>query len=710
VTEAGWSHPNGTVALEEHPTSFRGDIQGLRAVAVLSVVLGHAAIVGLSGGYVGVDVFFVISGFLITGVLLGGVYRGRVQLTDFFAKRAKRILPAASVVLFSSVIAAALLLNPVRATDAFLDSAWAAGFVANVKFARDGTDYFSRGEPPSILQHYWSLAVEEQFYLVWPAVLALVILLFRRRLRRDTSLPTAAITTVLLLVSATSFAFCVMETRRNPTSAYFSTPARAWELGTGALIATQARSIARLPELTRAIASWLGLACIVLAVVTFDAHTAFPGHAALLPVLGAGLVIAGGIGNPARSAALVLAQQPLRWIGDISYSLYLWHWPLLQIPQLRTGEALSLTSRLELIGLAICLSAISYYGLENPFRRARWTREPSRALLLWPASLILLLLTSAIGPTVVRPDTVSAGAPRPLPTATTDPNGEPQSSPLVAAVQQASQDAADGKAVPPALSPPLTLLRKDAYPLAGCITDDGSSEVITCSAGDLAAPRAMVLFGDSHAAMWLPALDAIGKRAHWLVRYVVKNGCSPMNVHLWYPTTGVVRDCDAWRTKAMAAIKADSAHLVLIGALMYSNFADPSGHHVLPAVVPQTWRDGVASTVADLSQSGHSVMVLGDPRPMPDLPVDCLGRGGARLIDCSARLTGDLHYTLSQETQDASRAAGGVYIDVNPWFCADQICPIVINGTIVFRDQGHVSRTYMSELADVLESTLQLPA
>ena len=696
----------GNAVPEEPHASFRGDIQGLRAVAVLSVVLGHAGIVGLSGGFVGVDVFFVISGYLITGVLVAGISGGRVQLSEFFAKRAKRILPAAAFVLISTATAAALLLNPVRAGEVFRDSAWAAGFLANVKFAHDGTDYFSKGEPLSVLQHYWSLAVEEQFYLVWPVLLALLVLAFNRR--RRSALPTPAITVVLVLVTGVSLAYSLWETRRSPTPAYFSTPGRSWELGLGALLSAQYAAVRRLAAPLRAAVSWVGLGMIGTAIVLFDASTAFPGKAALLPVAGAVLVIAGGIGSPRGGASELLARQPLRWFGDISFSLYLWHWPLLQIAELRSGKPLSLTVRLELLALAVCLSAISYYGLENPFRRARWAREPARALILWPASLIAVLMVAQLGPGFVQPPTrsvlpvVAAAATR------ADASGN-QSDGVIAGVEQAARAVMAGRRVPAELTPPLSLLGEDALGLGGCIATNGSSTVLQCALGDQGASRSMLLFGDSHAAMWLPALDAIGKREHWAVTYIVKNGCTPMKVHLYYSNTGIVRDCDAWREKALSRIKADPAQLIIVGSMMYSNYADDAGHPTPVPAVLQSWSSGVEATTSELVSASRRVVVIGDPRPMSSLPVDCLGRPSATLRDCSVPLTGDLHYTLSEATREAARAHNAAYIDVNPWFCADQVCPEVINGTIVFRDLGHVTRSYVTTLNGVLQKALALP-
>ena len=240
---------------------FRPDIQGLRAVAVLLVALNHAGVRQLSGGYVGVDVFFVISGFLIAGWLMKRTARsGRVPFAEFYAARARRILPAATLTLVVTVVASYYLLNYVRALSAFHDAVWAAFFAANVHFAQVGTDYFARANPPSPVQQYWTLAVEEQFYLVWPATLALVlwaVALVRRR-GRDGVKPGLVddvavrwLTVFVVLAVAASLAYSIRLTPEQPTSAYFSTLTRAWELGVGVLIALVANRLQALPRVVR---------------------------------------------------------------------------------------------------------------------------------------------------------------------------------------------------------------------------------------------------------------------------------------------------------------------------------------------------------------------------------------------------------------------------------------------------------------------------
>ena len=293
----------------------RGDIQGLRAVAVLLVALGHAGVPGLGGGYVGVDVFFVVSGFVITGVLLaraGG--DGRVSLVDFYMRRARRILPAAALTLVVTDVAAYYLLNVVRAREAVIDSMWAAAFSANVHFAGEATDYFAQAQPPSPLQHFWSLGVEEQFYVAWPALVALA--LWRGASAR---LP---LVVVMVAVAAASFAWSAHRVGVEPVGTYFSTFARAWELALGAFLAPVSARFAAVSPVVRSVVGWLGVGGIAAAAATFSASTPVPGPAAVLPAGGAALVVAASVGarQPRLGVGRVLSLAPLRYVGDRSYA------------------------------------------------------------------------------------------------------------------------------------------------------------------------------------------------------------------------------------------------------------------------------------------------------------------------------------------------------------------------------------------------------
>jgi peptidoglycan/LPS O-acetylase OafA/YrhL len=347
--------------------AFRPDVQGLRAVAVALVVLFHAHVPGLTGGYVGVDVFFVISGFVITGVLLReNASTGSTSLLRFYGRRARRIIPAATLVIIASVIVSYALLGSLGGNQTANDGRWASVFLVNFHFASAGTNYLASQLPPSVLQNYWSLAVEEQFYLVYPLIFLITAgLSWRLPLR-------ARLGIVLAVAVVGSFIASVIETSQNPTAAYFLPYPRVWELALGGLVAVCTVSLRRLPETMAAALSWLGLGSIILSAFVLTSATPYPGWAVALPVVGAALVLTGGAAEPTYGVELLLRQGPFQWVGLISYSLYLWHWPVLTIAAERNGsDNLSAGGTFLCVLISLGLASLTYFLVENPIRHSR---------------------------------------------------------------------------------------------------------------------------------------------------------------------------------------------------------------------------------------------------------------------------------------------------------------------------------------------------
>jgi peptidoglycan/LPS O-acetylase OafA/YrhL len=364
---------------------FRPDVQGLRAVAVTLVLLFHARVPGMSGGYVGVDVFFVISGFVITGVLLRErTSRATTSIPRFYARRVRRILPAATLVIVVAVVASYVVLGPLGGAQTAGDARWASFFLINVHFASTGTNYLASQLPPSVLQNFWSLAVEEQFYLVYPTIFLVVAALsIRLSLRRRLAV-------VLGAAVLGSFVLSVVQTSSNQTAAYFSTLPRVWELALGGLVAVATTSLRRVPASLAAALSWGGLGLILVAAVSFSSSTPYPGSAVALPVLGAALVIAGGVAQPRYGAEFVLGLRPCQWVGLISYSLYLWHWPVLTIAaEHRASGSLSVWNALGWEFVSAVLAVLTYRLLENPIRHNRYLLSRPWASLALGGCLIV---------------------------------------------------------------------------------------------------------------------------------------------------------------------------------------------------------------------------------------------------------------------------------------------------------------------------------
>lgn len=682
--------------------AHRDDIQGLRAVAVLLVGLGHAGVPFLRGGYVGVDVFFVLSGFLITGMLLAQFdERGRISLAEFYARRARRILPAATLTLLATVVAAHQLLNFVRAREAVWDSIWASLFGANIHFAREGSDYFEDGQPPSPVLHYWTLSVEEQFYLVWPSVLALV-LAWRARGR----LPLL----VLVLVAASaSLAWSIHYTGASPKAAYFSTFARVWELALGAALAIGAPAVVRFAKRGRAVLGWSGLAAIGCAAVFFSGSTAFPGAAALLPTVGAALVIAAGLasGQSRHAAGRFLALAPLRYVGDRSYAFYLWHWPVLIIAGQYAGHELSVAVKLSLLGGAFLLSIVSYRLVENPLRRLRWPTPVGG--LSWPASAaavvaVSLVVLASIDKTAARfelqpaaaapqPQVLQSGA-GPSRTLQMTAGAPARRGPPLPAVVAAVRAAERSAPIPWPLSPPVDELRKDFYAFpSGCVAPDGRTTSKVCRLGHPAAAKTIVVFGDSHAQMWMPAILRMAQRDGWAVIPLVKTRCIPRT---WAETSG---ECVTWSRWARRQVTRLRPVVTLIVTSWASTFA------------PRRAIGPVDALSVAVHKSTARVIVVGDAPGQRREPVDCLLARGATMKTCASRPP-PAALSATAAIRSNARRRGIGFVDTEGWFCArgsrrQLLCPLVVDRTITYFDRGHVSETYALRLASVFRTAFQ---
>jgi len=364
--------------------TFRPDVEGLRAVAVLLVVLYHANVPGVPSGFVGVDVFFVISGFLITSLLLRERFESNsTSIPRFYARRARRILPASSLVVLVTLFATYHWLGFIVGNRVAVDAKWTALFTANIHFAAVGTTYLGSQLPPSPLQHMWSLGVEEQFYLIWPTLFLVTTFFFKKTpLRRRLGF-------VLGTIVVASLAWSVIQSSQNSVWAYFSPLTRAWELALGGLIAVASPLLRRLPAPVAAAMSVVGILGVICAGFAFNQYTPYPGSAAALPCFSAAALIAAGCAVVDGPAEKLLKHTSLQWVGERSYSLYLWHWPILVIAEERLGHALPVWENLLLVAFALALAAVSYRLLENPVRRAKFLQRRTMASLLVGGALIV---------------------------------------------------------------------------------------------------------------------------------------------------------------------------------------------------------------------------------------------------------------------------------------------------------------------------------
>ncbi|WP_420540840.1 acyltransferase family protein [Mycolicibacterium septicum] len=675
---------------------FRPDIEGLRAVAVLAVVLFHAGVPGFGGGFIGVDVFFVVSGFLITGLLWREASgTGTVRMARFYAGRARRLLPAAALVLVATSLAATLLLPPLQARSVLADAIASALYVGNYRFAVEGTDYLAAETAASPLQHYWSLGVEEQFYLLWPAlILGTVWLLTRSGRGTRSAVPYAC---VLAVVAAASLMVSLSWTQTMPPWAFFSLPTRAWELAAGGLVALTAAHWRSLPPVCAALVGWGGLALILTTCTQLGTATPYPGSAALLPVMGTALVIGAGCAIPDLGVGRLLSKPVMRGIGRLSYSWYLWHWPVLLLAPALFGHGLGLAGRLAMMVMSLGLAILTLHLVENPTRFAAALRGSSWRSLAVGATATGVAVCAGLVLLAVRPVPTGSG-PAAVPVAAIGP-ASVAAPPLTPEqqVQAAVAASADLGAVPSNLSPPLGNITKPEAFVNGCVLSWMAVAVPDCTSGDVNSATKVALIGDSHAGMWQPALETAAQQSHWRLDTFAKVTCPPMKLPILSPYLGrEFTECKQWRADVLTRIAKERPALIVLD--MVRRYGADFGF----VSYDQTWLDGLTRLVSQLRGTGARVLVLGPvPDPHTTVPT-CLS---AHMDDASAcapdRPVAVNDKGIAAETA-AVQAGGGQYARLDQYFCTDRRCPVIVGNTLVFRDDNHITAEYAQLLSPVM--------
>jgi peptidoglycan/LPS O-acetylase OafA/YrhL len=684
---------------------FRRDIEGLRAIAIIAVVLYHSGVV--KGGYVGVDVFFVVSGFLITGLLWREIHdHGHISFARFYARRARRLLPASAFVLLATLIASALILSPLRMLDVTKDAKAAALYVANFRFAAQRTNYLAASTPPSPLQHYWSLGVEEQFYAVWPVFMLGVAMLVRRTRRYSTTTAMAA----LGIVAALSFALSVAWTHSSQPWAFFSLPTRAWELALGGIVAIGAPAVSRLPERAAHVLGWAGLAAIGWSVLMFTDSTVFPGMAALVPAGGAAaLIVAGTVTK--RGAVATLTHRPFQVLGRISYSWYLWHWPVLVLAAAKYGHALAIWQALVCSALSLMLAAGSFLLVEYPIHFSPFLAKRFRLSLALGGALTAAALIAAVATAATVPALNGGGSSQTAANLAAAVRNERAGNPWLARVDAieaplstAISDAVDTRNVPSNLDPSLLGAAGDkAAPFVdGCDNSFTDATVRRCQFGDTESKTTIVLFGDSHAAQWFPALDAMANQRKWRLLVLTKATCPPVEISIYSPVLGRrFTECDQWRTAALARIRAEKPLMVIAGAARH--YGPEYDFHVYGA----QWISGLTAMVRDLRTMTRHVVMLGPtPKPTQDVP-SCLSEHLSDVSACVPSLAESVNAAGQIAERNAVVSAGGSYLRVPSWLCTRSRCPVVVDNLLAYRDDNHLTTTITTWLAPLVAAELE---
>lgn len=688
----------------------RSDIEGLRALAVIAVLLYHFEVPGFGGGYVGVDVFFVVSGFLITGLLVNERdVTGRLSLREFYARRVRRLLPISAVVMVTTVVVSMLWLDVTR-HDLLVDEIVAATlFGANLLFADRGTDYLASALPPSPVQHYWSLSVEEQFYAIWPVIVVLATVAARSVRRR--------LNLVLAVIVVASFAASVSLTTRSPSWSYFGLHTRAWELGLGALLATSGLVVS---ASRRRILGPLGLLLIVVSVVTFGRVEAFPGYAAALPVLGTvAVLVSGEIGL----SGPILRQRVLQWIGARSYSLYLWHWPVLIIAEAYLGRELPWTGVVAASLLTVGLAHIGHVLVENPVRRnVRLGRNAVLSLSIGSLLLVISLGAAwalhrfepdistgvvAAAPQIDATTTFAASTSTSTPTSvvsdsttttTTTTPGVVRMSDV--APPSAVIESRTSTVVPDNLTPPLASARYDTGLVYknDCHVYYDSTVKTDCIFGDPDGSTTVALFGDSHAAQWFPAFDSIARENGWRLLSLTQGGCPFIDVITYNATDDVdLTYCRPWRESVREYLRTQNVSVVFVS--QYYRLRAASDRR---AIAASEYERLLPETLSSFRADGIEPIVIADTPYFEREVPGCLAENRSRVDRCAP---GDASAELQDVEARIRRIVGDLdvgFVEPRRWLCVEGYCPPIVGNLLVYRDQSHLSATFVQWLTPVV--------
>lgn len=661
-------------------SGFRLDLQGVRGFALILVLGCHAGLPFLHGGFVGLDAFFVLSGFLITGLILAEVGRtGTISLTRFYARRARRLLPLAATVLIFTFAGSLLLFGSVRAYETGGDISAAALYFVNWRFISQQIDYFEfEGPTVSPVQHFWSLSVEEQFYLAWPLmVLALLFLARRAGLS-----PRLIIWLAISSLGLASLAYGIWFSPHDPQSAYFSTLTRIWQIGLGCALAVVLPRALSLSQLVSSVVAGAGLLALALTAWLYTSELAYPGWYALIPTVGTAAIIVAGTATVASAPLRFLSLPPFQYLGRISYAWYLWHWPILAFAAAMFGE-LSVAENVLATCLAWIPTVVTHHLIEERFRRSSsLASRPRRALALGASCTAG---AAALGLALVAAQPV-------VPT-----SGE------VAGAGEALEGKREIQKEAKAIRPNPREAKKDREPPAqdGChLRNTPETDPPACVYGDPSSSTTLVNVGDSHGLMYSPALIRLGERRGWRVVNLTRDTCVVADVKF-------KPDCDEWREKAMQRIERERPSVITVSAA-----TDDGERYAIERDGRRLSRDesepdleaGLKRTLVRLRATGARVVVIRDISKAPIDVVDCVGDNSRRLDRCV------FPFARSEKRAYDARAAretrGVELIDPQPLLCAELKCPAVIGDALVYRNATHLTATFSSTLADWFDEQL----
>lgn len=676
----------------EHPTeknhNFRTDLQGLRALGVLLVVAYHLWPDRVPGGFIGVDVFFVISGYLMATHLINTHTDSIRSAVVFWSKRVKRLLPVALFVLAAIVITSRLVTPETQWLDNAYNVLASVFYVENWKLAASAVDYLAMGSAPVPTQHLWSLAVEEQFYIFLPFLLIFLYWIAKKTRRNILSVALPGFGLVFLA----SFIFGIWQTTNQPQIAYFATQTRIWELMLGGLVALFLMHRPKPFHTGLAVLlSWLGTAMIFAAAITFSGATAFPGYAALLPVLGAALVVLANTSD-SRSADRAFRLKPMQWVGDRSYSIYLWHWPIIILAPYALQVQLTIVDKVAVIALSLVLAAFSKRFIEDPFRFNARFQTPRAA---YQMGLVLMLIVAILGWAQVAEVNVNKVASQAQTQQNIVNKGDCFGAGAIRVGLDRCQNAAFANLTPPVISAVNDI--PDAY-RDHCIASPTFTNFKSCTYGS--GPTKVALVGNSHATQWLSALQAVAKTQNLQIETFIISSCHATDAHLNFPVKSESDNCYAFGQWVLRQIKSGGFSLVVT--------SESQGSSILPPMAAAI--AGYSTYLTKLTRGGTKVLVIKNPVP-PGYSVggvpDCLASHKTDFAACQWSLN-DPNYRDPQ--YDAAIALGSPSIstlNLDNMFCPDGTCLPVIGSVVVFRRGGHITDTYVKTLSPEIGAAIR---
>ncbi|MBP3042540.1 acyltransferase [Arthrobacter jiangjiafuii] len=678
---------------------FRTDIQAMRALAVVLVVLNHLWPLRLPGGYVGVDVFFVISGFLISSHLMREIEAtGRVRIGAFYSRRARRLFPAAFVVLAASMLVAVAFLPHPRWIPTAQEVLASVFYGENWLLAAKSVDYSAMTEAASAVQHYWSLSVEEQFYLLWPLALILLSLLARR----TGSALRPVVLTGVVSVAVLSLAYSIYVTAAAPDLAYFATPARVWEFAVGALIGLAG---VRLKSLVlRNVLAVAGFGMIIASALTFDGLTPFPGWTAMVPVVGSAVVILSGTGEGRLVHDRLTGLAPVQFIGKISYSLYLWHWPLIVAAPFVFGVVPTAPYKLVILAVSILLAWLTKRWVEDSWiksggrrveRRGNGFRKPIAGMAAVAVAAVLLGVAGNAKENQAVEFAV-AGA----------------DGPCYGAAAVGNRDCGDPFAIPVAV-PDMgndnvyTVVPDECGEPADHLLDGGSPATCDFSNGNQHA-EVVWLVGDSHAQQWQMAVLALGQERGWIVKRSYLGGCPLTDATVvsfaGSKITGEKSEhCTRWTRAVTGAVETDRPSRVFVSMfasreVVEDGSDDPQNVQFANGLVRdwQRWID-----------AGITVVPIYDP-PLNGVgrAVECLSLNGETPLSCAvpkdqAIESNPLADAVERMDHDQIKP-----VDLTDYFCDARSCYSAVGGVSLYYDANHLNGQLVKQLAPQIASAI----